>query len=31
MAQQFVQLPHLREEFPVGLSLREVIVRSGRL
>ena len=31
MAQQFVQLPHLREEFPVGLSLREVVVRSGRL
>ena len=31
MAQQFVQLPHLREEFPVCLSLREVVVRSGRL
>ena len=31
MAQQFVQFPHLWEEFPVGLSLREVVVRSGRL
>lgn len=31
MAQQFVQFPHLREEFPVCLSLREVVVRSGRL
>ena len=31
MAQQFVQLPHLWKEFPVGLSLREVVVRSGRL
>ena len=31
MAQQFVQLPHLREEFPVCLSLREIVVRSGRL
>ena len=31
MAQQFVQFPHLWKEFPVGLSLREVVVRSGRL
>ena len=31
MAQQFVQFPHLREEFPVYLSLREIVVRSGRL
>ena len=31
MAQQFVQFPHLWEEFPVGLSLRKVVVRSGRL
>ena len=31
MAQQFVQFPHLWEEFPVGLSLREIVVRSGRL
>ena len=31
MAQQFVQLPHLREKFPVGLSLHEIVVRSGRL
>ena len=31
MAQQFVQFPHLRKEFPVCLSLREVVVRSGRL
>ncbi|WP_288904596.1 hypothetical protein [uncultured Alistipes sp.] len=26
-----MQFPHLWEEFPVGLSLRKVVVRSGRL